>query len=47
VFDHVTITVSNVPASKRFYSTVLGVLGMEPGFSDNDAMGWDDWWIGS
>ncbi len=29
MFDHVTIGVSDEAASKRFYSTVLGVLGLE------------------
>jgi catechol 2,3-dioxygenase-like lactoylglutathione lyase family enzyme len=30
VFDHVTIRVSDREASERFYTTVLGVLGLEP-----------------
>jgi catechol 2,3-dioxygenase-like lactoylglutathione lyase family enzyme len=30
VFDHVTIRVSDRLASERFYTTVLGVLGLEP-----------------
>jgi catechol 2,3-dioxygenase-like lactoylglutathione lyase family enzyme len=30
VFDHVTIRVSDREASARFYTTVLGVLGLEP-----------------
>jgi catechol 2,3-dioxygenase-like lactoylglutathione lyase family enzyme len=29
VFDHVTIRVSDGPASERFYDTVLGTLGIE------------------
>src|SRR3954453_13506873 len=29
VFDHVTIRVSDREASERFYTTVLGVLGLE------------------
>jgi len=29
MFDHVTIRASDVAASKRFYDTVLGVLGLE------------------
>jgi catechol 2,3-dioxygenase-like lactoylglutathione lyase family enzyme len=31
VFDHVAIAVSDPAASERFYRTVLGVLGAEPG----------------
>jgi catechol 2,3-dioxygenase-like lactoylglutathione lyase family enzyme len=30
VFDHVGIAVSDLAASKRFYRTVLSVLGVEP-----------------
>jgi catechol 2,3-dioxygenase-like lactoylglutathione lyase family enzyme len=31
VFDHVTIRVSNREAAERFYTTVLGTLGLPPG----------------
>jgi catechol 2,3-dioxygenase-like lactoylglutathione lyase family enzyme len=47
MFDHVAIAVSDLWESKRFYSTILGVLGREPSYVDDDVMGWDDWWIGS
>jgi catechol 2,3-dioxygenase-like lactoylglutathione lyase family enzyme len=30
VFDHVTIRASDRAASERFYTTVLGTLGVEP-----------------
>jgi catechol 2,3-dioxygenase-like lactoylglutathione lyase family enzyme len=46
MFDHVGIAVSDVPASERFYRTVLPVLGVEPSYAGPDMVGWDDWWIG-
>jgi catechol 2,3-dioxygenase-like lactoylglutathione lyase family enzyme len=46
MFDHVGIAVSDVPASGRFYRTVLSVLGVEPSYAGPDMVGWDDWWIG-
>jgi catechol 2,3-dioxygenase-like lactoylglutathione lyase family enzyme len=42
VFDHVTIRVSDRDASGRFYDTVLGVLGIESEYSDDDFTEWDD-----
>jgi catechol 2,3-dioxygenase-like lactoylglutathione lyase family enzyme len=42
VFDHVTIRVSDRDASVRFYDTVLGVLGIESEYSDDDFTEWDD-----
>jgi catechol 2,3-dioxygenase-like lactoylglutathione lyase family enzyme len=42
VFDHVTIRVSDRKASERFYDTVLGVLGIETAYSDDDLTEWDD-----
>ena len=46
VFDHVGLTVSDLPASERFYRTLLGTLGIEPSYAGADMVGWDDWWIG-
>ena len=34
VFDHVTIRVSDFDASRRFYDTVLGALGIALGYED-------------
>ena len=42
MFDHVTIRVSDRDASGRFYDTVLGVLGIESEYSDDDFTEWDD-----
>jgi catechol 2,3-dioxygenase-like lactoylglutathione lyase family enzyme len=42
VFDHVTIRVSDREASERFYDTVLGVLGIETEYSDDQFTEWDD-----
>ena len=42
MFDHVTIRVSDRDASVRFYDTVLGVLGIESEYSDDDFTEWDD-----
>jgi catechol 2,3-dioxygenase-like lactoylglutathione lyase family enzyme len=41
VFDHVTIRVSDRPASRRFYELALGELGFELTHSDDD---FDEWW---
>jgi catechol 2,3-dioxygenase-like lactoylglutathione lyase family enzyme len=42
VFDHVTIRVSDRPASERFYDTVLPVLGIEKTYSDEWFVEWGD-----
>jgi catechol 2,3-dioxygenase-like lactoylglutathione lyase family enzyme len=43
VFDHVTIRVSEREASERFYDLVLGTLGWEKTYSDDDGFAeWDD-----
>jgi catechol 2,3-dioxygenase-like lactoylglutathione lyase family enzyme len=42
VFDHVTIRVSDRPASERFYETVLGVIGIDAEYSGEDFAEWDD-----
>ncbi len=42
MFDHVTIRVSDREASERFYDTVLGVLGIQTEYSDDDFTEWDD-----
>jgi catechol 2,3-dioxygenase-like lactoylglutathione lyase family enzyme len=41
VFDHVTIRVSDRGASERFYDTVLGVLGIEAEYRDDQFTEWD------
>jgi catechol 2,3-dioxygenase-like lactoylglutathione lyase family enzyme len=46
VFDHVGIAVSDLAASERFYRTVLGALGAEPGHADAELVEWEDWDIG-
>jgi catechol 2,3-dioxygenase-like lactoylglutathione lyase family enzyme len=40
VFDHVTIRVSDRAASERFYTTVLGTLGVEPTYAGDDFVEW-------
>jgi catechol 2,3-dioxygenase-like lactoylglutathione lyase family enzyme len=42
MFDHVTIRASDPEASKRFYDTVLPVVGIEKGYSDDVFSEWDD-----
>jgi catechol 2,3-dioxygenase-like lactoylglutathione lyase family enzyme len=42
MFDHVTIRVTDLGASERFYSTVLPVLGIERTSSGEDLAEWDD-----
>jgi catechol 2,3-dioxygenase-like lactoylglutathione lyase family enzyme len=42
VFDHVAIRVTDRAASKRFYSTVLGTLGVQQAYSDDAFVEWDD-----
>jgi catechol 2,3-dioxygenase-like lactoylglutathione lyase family enzyme len=42
VFDHVTIRVSDRPASERFYETVLRTLGIEKTHSGEHYAEWDD-----
>ena len=43
MFDHVTIRVSDREASERFYDLVLGTLGIEKTYSDEDGFAeWDD-----
>jgi catechol 2,3-dioxygenase-like lactoylglutathione lyase family enzyme len=46
MFDHVGLAVSDLPASERFYRTVLSVIGPEPSHVGAGMVGWDDWWIG-
>jgi catechol 2,3-dioxygenase-like lactoylglutathione lyase family enzyme len=43
VFDHVTIRVANRAASERFYDTVLPVLGLDKGYSEEDFAEWGDY----
>jgi catechol 2,3-dioxygenase-like lactoylglutathione lyase family enzyme len=47
VFDHVAIAVADLPASERFYRTVLSVLGAEPSHADAGLVEWEDWDIGA
>jgi catechol 2,3-dioxygenase-like lactoylglutathione lyase family enzyme len=42
VFDHVTIRVSDRPASERFYATLLDVLGRPKTHDGGDVDEWDD-----
>jgi catechol 2,3-dioxygenase-like lactoylglutathione lyase family enzyme len=42
MFDHVTIRASDREASEKFYDTVLGVVGIETEYSDDDFTEWDD-----
>jgi catechol 2,3-dioxygenase-like lactoylglutathione lyase family enzyme len=42
VFDHVTIRASDRAASERFYSTVLGVIGIDETHSGEQFTEWDD-----
>ncbi len=46
MFDHVGIAVSDLAASERFYRTVLGALGVEPGHASSALVEWEDWDIG-
>jgi catechol 2,3-dioxygenase-like lactoylglutathione lyase family enzyme len=45
VFDHVTIRVSDRPASERFYETVLRTLGIDKTHSGEQLAEWDDFSI--
>jgi catechol 2,3-dioxygenase-like lactoylglutathione lyase family enzyme len=42
VFDHVTIRVSDRAASEGFYDLVLGTLGIERSYSEDDFAEWND-----
>jgi catechol 2,3-dioxygenase-like lactoylglutathione lyase family enzyme len=42
MFDHVTIRVSDRRAAERFYSTLLGSLGITPTHVGDDFVEWDD-----
>ena len=42
MFDHVTIRVSDRPASEGFYATVLSALDIEPSYTGEDFAEWDD-----
>jgi catechol 2,3-dioxygenase-like lactoylglutathione lyase family enzyme len=42
VFDHVTIRVSDLPASERFYRTALDQLGIEPTHARTNLVEWND-----
>jgi catechol 2,3-dioxygenase-like lactoylglutathione lyase family enzyme len=42
VFDHVAIRASELPASERFYRTVLGALGIEPDRASDRLVRWQE-----
>jgi catechol 2,3-dioxygenase-like lactoylglutathione lyase family enzyme len=42
VFDHVTIRVADRRASERFYSAVLGVIGIDESYSGDQFSEWSD-----
>src|SRR3954452_4570084 len=46
MFDHVGLAVTDLPASERFYRTVLATVGIEPSHADAGLVEWDDWAIG-
>ncbi len=46
MFDHVGIAVADLPASERFYRTVLSALGAEPSHAAPELVEWEDWAIG-
>ncbi len=39
MIDHLTLQVSDVPTSEAFYEAILGPLGIAPGFSDGQVVG--------
>lgn len=45
MFDHVTITASDLPASRLFYQTVLSSLGIHPTHENEELPEWDDFSI--
>ncbi|MGH2864838.1 MAG: VOC family protein [Solirubrobacteraceae bacterium] len=45
VFDHVAIRAGDRLVSERFYRTVLGALGIEPSYTGEDMIEWDDFSI--
>jgi catechol 2,3-dioxygenase-like lactoylglutathione lyase family enzyme len=45
VFDHVAIRAADRDASARFYTTLLGALGLKPNRSSANLVGWDEFLI--
>jgi catechol 2,3-dioxygenase-like lactoylglutathione lyase family enzyme len=45
VFDHVTLRATDRDASARFYTTLLGALGIEPNRSWANLVGWDEFLV--
>jgi catechol 2,3-dioxygenase-like lactoylglutathione lyase family enzyme len=45
MLDHVTLRVSDLAASRRFYETVLRTLGVEQTHADAELVEWDDFGI--
>jgi catechol 2,3-dioxygenase-like lactoylglutathione lyase family enzyme len=46
MFDHIGVSVSDLPRSAHFYRTVLAALGLEPG-SDETYFWWEEFFIGA
>jgi catechol 2,3-dioxygenase-like lactoylglutathione lyase family enzyme len=46
MFDHVGVRVSDVDASRRFYESVLGTLGLEKTWDDGELLEWEDFALG-
>jgi catechol 2,3-dioxygenase-like lactoylglutathione lyase family enzyme len=47
MFDHVTIRVSDRPASERFYDTVLAIIGIDEAYSGERFTEWGDFSLAS
>ena len=45
MFDHVTIRVSDLAASERFYRTVLGAIGIEPDSASERVVRWREFMV--
>jgi catechol 2,3-dioxygenase-like lactoylglutathione lyase family enzyme len=45
LIDHVHLRVSNLAAAKTFYRAVLGALGREPTYENDEAISFDELWI--
>jgi catechol 2,3-dioxygenase-like lactoylglutathione lyase family enzyme len=45
LIDHVHLRVTDLAASKRFYRAILAVLGIDPSYESDEAIGFDELWI--
>jgi catechol 2,3-dioxygenase-like lactoylglutathione lyase family enzyme len=45
LIDHVQLVVSDLAASKKFYTAVMGALGVPPGPAGKDYFSFDELWI--